>query len=271
MTTVNEVINHLQKLAGHDLNFDEGVHHGSADATFTGATVCWMANPDSIEAAGRAGHQLIISHESLYYPYDIAVADKAPPEWAVRNPPPDWPDWPVNRQRREALEKYKLTFLRVHGTADEISILDDFATMLGMGAPVYVKGWVKVYEIQPTPLGQLVERVKKCMGLPHVRVSAAGSMDRIVHRVGLPWGGLGLVGNIIYQHWLQQQGCDVFIAGETDNYAFRFAQECGIPMIETSHETSENPGMRTLTTILAKQFPQAKWAFYENPRVWEFA
>ena len=58
----------------------------------------------------------------------------------------------------------------------------------------------------------------------------------MVSRIGLPWGGLGLFVNVGYQQALVEQGCDLFIAGESDNYGFRFAQECGIPMIETSHE-----------------------------------
>ena len=80
--------------------------------------------------------------------------------------------------------------------------------------------------------------------MPALRVSAARGMDQVVHRVGLPWGGLGLFVNVGYQQRLIEQGCDVFIAGESDNYGFRFAAECGIPMIETSHELSENDGLQ---------------------------
>ena len=62
---------------------------------------------------------------------------------------------------------------------------------------------------------------------------------------------------------------DVFIAGESDSYGFRFSQECGIPMIETSHEVSENPGLRRFTDMLAKAFPELGCHFFENPCVWE--
>ena len=80
-----------------------------------------------------------------------------------------------------------------------------------------------------------------------------------MHRVGLPWGGLGLFVNVGYQQRLIEQGCDVFIAGESDNYGFRFAAECGIPMIETSHELSENDGLRRFAEMLSGGFPDVQF------------
>jgi putative NIF3 family GTP cyclohydrolase 1 type 2 len=260
LTTVSDIIEAVTKLSGHPLNRDEGVHHGRADQEVRGVTVCWMASPAASEAAGRQGHQLLIGHESLYFPYDVVNA---------QDPPPGWQNWQTNRQRREGLEKWGLTFLRVHGSADEISIFDDFAERLGLGAPVYAEELVKVFEIEPCTLGQLVERVKVATGMPKLRVSPAGAYDRIVRRVGLPWGGLGLFVNVAYQQQLIEQGCDVFIAGEADNYGFRFSEECGIPMIETSHEISENAGLRHFMEKLAEVFPGVEFRFFENPIVWE--
>ena len=234
--------------------------HGSVDRAVTGVTVAWMATPDAIEAAGAAGHELFIAHESLHYPYGVLTSP---------NPPADWKEWKVNTQRRSLLDQHGLTLIRVHGTADEIIILDAFAEMLQMGEPVFADKLLKVYEIPPCPLHELVETVKRRMAMPHLRVAPAGDMNRIVHRVGLPWGGVALFVNVHYQQRLVEQGCDVFIAGESDNYGFRFAAECGIPMIETSHELSENPGLRLFTEMLAEALPEIEFRFYENPCIWE--
>ena len=89
-----------------------------------------------------------------------------------------------------------------------------------------------------------------------------------MRRVGLPWGGLGLFVNVGYRQRLIEVGCDVFIAGESDSYGFRFRVELGIPMIETSHEDSENPGLRHFTDLLAAAFPQVAFPFYENANIW---
>lgn len=260
MATVNDIVAFVSKLSGHPLNWDEGARHAALDRALTGATICWMASPAAIQSAGHRGHQLLIGHESLYFPYQLS------PEMPL---PSGWQEWQVNRQRRETLEKYGLTFLRIHGSADEICIFDDFASRLGLGSPVRADGLAKVFEIEPCTLGELVERVKSRLGMPHLRLSPAGPLDRLVRRVGLPWGGLGLFVNVSYQQQLIELGCDAFIAGEADNYGFRFAEECGIPMIETSHEISENPGLRRFTGMLAEAFPEVEFHFYENPCVWE--
>ena len=259
MTTVPDIIAHVEGLTGHPLHRDEGVHHGTADRPVRAATVSWMATPGAIHAAGTAGSELLIVHESLYFPYDVVIS---------HDPPPGWQEWRVNRQRRELLERHDLTCLRIHGSADEICILDTFAALLGLGEPVHIDGFVKVYEIPPLSLGALMQRVKKALGMTHLRLGAPWDAERLVHRVGLPWGGLGLFVNVAYQQQLVAQGCDVFIAGETDNYGFRFAAECDIPMIETSHELSENPGLRRFTEMLSSAFPGVTFRFHEDECIW---
>lgn len=263
MTTIRDLIAYVEELTGHPLNRDETIGHGPADREVSNVTVCWMATPDAIWASGERGDDLLIGHESLYYPYNAPDADDLAEGWK---------GWPVNRQRRELLVRYDLTFLRIHGSADEIAIFDTFAETLGLGEPAVAEGLVKVYEIEPCPLDALIGRVKERTGMAHMRISLPGTpeavMDRHVQRLGLPWGGLGLFVNVGYQQQLIARGCDVFIAGESDNYGFRFAQEAGIPMIETSHEVSENPGLAVFTALLQDAFPAVDFAFYGNPCVW---
>lgn len=40
-------------------------------------------------------------------------------------------------------------------------------------------------------------------------------------------------------------------------------------MIETSHEISENRGLRHFTEMLGQQFSDTEFTFYENECVWE--
>lgn len=259
MKTISDIIGTVEKISGHSLNSDEGVHHGMPDKPINALTICWMATPQAICFAGDAGHDLLICHESLYYPYDVVNSP---------NKPIGWESWQVNRQRKELLEKHNLSCLRIHGSADEICIFDTFAKDLGFGEPSFEDGLVKVFEITQCSLGDLVEQVKDCFGMSHLRVAIVTDLDQKVSRVGLPWGGLGLFVNVGYQQALIEQNCDVFIAGESDNYGFRFAQECGIPMIETSHEISENNGLKRFAKILAQELPEVKINFYENKCVW---
>ena len=61
---------------------------------------------------------------------------------------------------------------------------------------------------------------------------------------------------------------DLFIAGESDCYGFIYAIDAGIPMIETSHEISENIGIKNFTDKLKKDIKDVDIAFYENKKLW---
>jgi len=102
--------------------------------------------------------------------------------------------------------------------------------------------------------------------MEHVRV--AGDLDKVVSRVGLPWGGLGLSLNTAFMQSVIAHEPDVFIAGETDDYGMRFAIDAGVPMIETSHATSEIPGMRHFAEDLADRYPGLGVVAFENPAPW---
>jgi putative NIF3 family GTP cyclohydrolase 1 type 2 len=262
VTTVRDIIKQVETLAGHPLTREEGVHHGSENCEVGSVAVAWMATGEALESAGawgEGGADLFIGHESLYYPYDASVRD---------DNPDGWEGWRANARRREALERSGMTFLRLHTSMDEITILDDFAEVLGLGEPVVRDGNVRVHEIPECTYGELIEHVKARTGMDHVRVTFPDRLGRKVRRVGLPWGGLGLFVNVAFQQRVLAHGVDVLIAGESDNYGFRFAAEWDVPMIETSHETSENPGIRRFADVLAGAFPGLKVRFHENTRVW---
>jgi putative NIF3 family GTP cyclohydrolase 1 type 2 len=259
MTTINEIIDLVQTTTGHPLNRDEGIQFGTQDRSVQRVTVSWMATPEAIQSAGTAGHELLIAHESVYYPYDVLN---------IQNPPPDWREWKVNKQRTELLDKYDLSCLRLHGSVDEICIFDVFAHQLKLGTPVHTAGLIKVFEIPACSLRILIQRVKENLEMDSLRIAGIQDLDQKVSRIGLPWGGLGLFVNVGYQQQLIELNCDVFIAGESDSYGFRFAAEAGIPMIETGHEISENPGLRQFTQFLTQHFPSVDFTFYEVPSIW---
>lgn len=262
MTTAADIIAFVTEAVGHELHSDEGVQHGFADSPVRHVLVCWMATKEALSEAQKAGADLVIGHESLYYPYNaLNRADV----------PAGWQDWPVNRGRCALLEEHGITFARLHGSLDELCIFDVFAERLGLGEPEAADRLAKVYRITPCTLGELVERVKYRMGMRPLRVSAPGGLVQRVSRVGLPWGGLGLFVNVGYQQKLLEMGCDVLIAGESDSYGFRFSAECGVPMIETSHEDSENPGLGRFCELLSARFPDLQVTFCEVPRPWQWA
>ena len=237
---------------------DEGFQFGDPQVEVRGIVVAWMATVDAIKAAAGAGANLMVVHEALFYPYDALE----------KGGPPGFLSWRTNWRRAELLCHHGIAVIRAHGTLDRVCIFDDFAALLGLGQPVVDEpGLVKVYEIPPTPLRNLARRVRARTGMRGLRV-VTGDPERLVRRVGLPWGGLGLFVNVAYLQKLVLHDCDVFIAGESDSYGMRFALEAGVDLVETSHEVSENPGLARFAVMLQERFPTVPVIFHENEQPW---
>jgi len=257
---VQDVLDYISSLTGH-LGADEVISFGQADQEVSGMLVCWMASLDAIEAAVHAKANLIVAHEALFFPYSAA------PQEAVSG----YLSWATNGRRAELLGRNGMAVIRAHGTLDQVCVFDEFARLLGLPPPAIDEpGLVKIYDIPETTYGELIENVKARTGMRSVRATP-GDPARRVTRIGLPWGGLGLFVNVGYVQKLIDHGCQVLIAGESDNYGMHFAIDAGLDMIETSHEVSENPGMRRFSEMLGVQFPDVQVSFYENPMPWRWA
>jgi putative NIF3 family GTP cyclohydrolase 1 type 2 len=92
--------------------------------------------------------------------------------------------------------------------------------------------------------------------------------ERIVTKIGLGWGGMALFVNISYPMKLIELGAQLIIAGETDNYGFRFVRESGADIIECSHEVSENRGIAKFGDLLREKLPKIKIVDFCNPCIW---
>ncbi|MBN1674981.1 MAG: Nif3-like dinuclear metal center hexameric protein [Kiritimatiellae bacterium] len=245
---VGDLVKYAVEAKGSGLNPDEGVLFGDRDARVKAVLVTWMATVDALREAKRQRCNIVLCHEQFY------IVPQG------RDMQPQQMTWPTNRNRVRAAEAGGITVLRLHGTLDQICIWDDFVAALGIPNPAPGTGYEKVLTIPPTKVRTLAQKVKKALGLKHVRV--AGDLDKTVRRVGFPWGGLGLDSNIGYQAARIMQGAQVLIAGECDEYGMTFPVDAGVPIIETGHAVSENIGLRHFTTRLKKAFPDVPFVFY---------
>ncbi|HJN18914.1 MAG TPA: Nif3-like dinuclear metal center hexameric protein [Armatimonadota bacterium] len=234
---------------------EEGFRYGEPSSEITGVLTCWMATVDAISAAIDAGCNLIVCHEEMIFPYEFRDPNAVSKLW-----------WRPNVRRLALLGEHRLVVYRAHGMLDRYCILDDFARALGLPDPEVREGYVRIHIVEPLTVRDLAAQVKERMGMAYVRV--AGDLDKVVSRIGLPWGGLGLSLNTSFMQSVIAHEPDVFIAGETDDYGMRFAIDAGVPMIETSHATSENPGMRHFAEDLADQYPGLNVVAFDNPAPW---
>jgi len=245
---VGDLIDYVQELKGSGLNGDEGVLYGPPHAEIDGVLVTWMATVPALETARRSGCNVVVCHETFCF---MTQSQGLTPQHLV---------WSANRNRLAAAAAGGLTVVRVHGSLDLICIWDDFVAALGVENPTPGTGYSKVLPIPETTVSELIEEVKAAMGMAQVRV--AGDPDKTVSVVGFPWGGLGLDSNIGYVSRCIDMGADVLIAGECDEYAMTFANDAGVPMIETGHAISENIGLKNFAARLRTEFPGLAVEFF---------
>lgn len=252
--TAQEIVAYVETLAPPK-GGEEIFRWGNPATEVTGLLVAWMATVEAIEYAAANGCNFIISHESLHFPYSHI------------NPGlENYATWTTNRLRLTALSKHDITLYQCHTTADRFSIFGDAVSLLGLGKWDPAQGYTQVFDIEPVSLRELVGRVKAAMGMDTLRVS--GDLDAMVSRVGCPWGGVGLSLNVSFIEAVIAKGANGLIAGESDEYAMRYAADAGVPMIETSHAGSENPGLRRFADHLRDHFGRLKVLFYEVPPAW---
>ncbi len=241
---------------GAEPRSDEGFKFGDPQAPLTGVLICWMSTLAAIEDAAQQGCNMVICHEEMHYPYAAFAPGLE-----------KYMTWTVNRRRVTALAAAGITVYRAHGMLDHYCILDDFAAELGLGQPAVSEGFYRIYDIAPRPVAELVTQAKAALGMDCVRVT--GDSQRVVSRVGLPWGGLGLSVNVDFIEGLLGYGADVLIAGESDEYAMFYCLDADVPLIETSHAGSENFGLARFAQQLAQHFPGLKVVFHRCPVPWQ--
>ena len=253
---VPELLQRVVDRKGQSLNGDEGVQFGDPAADIHGLLVTWMPTVTCLQEASRRQCNVVLCHEAFYLVPQGQTLSPAHLTWASY------------RNRTDAAHAAGLTVVRVHGSLDMICIWDDFVAALGIEDPTPGTGWGKVLPIAETTVGDLVEDVKKRLGLACVRV--AGDLTRRVRIAGFPWGGLGLDSNIGYMARCIELGADVLIAGECDEYGMTFALDAGVPVIETGHSVSENIGLEHFARTLTAEFPDLPVSFYPDTRCFEY-
>lgn len=253
---IRNYLSDLSELAG----VEEDFRFGDPKAEVTGVLICWLASGAALRKAAEENCNLVICHEDLFYPY----AKRSALDTSIT--------WRVNQRKIKIMAEQGITVVRAHGALDRLCIFDDFATVLGLGEPAEQDEnySAKVYQISPTPLRELAQRAKSALGIEQVRV--IGGLDRLAERICLPWGGVGLGINISYwEDMVERFDPDTMIAGEVDEYALHYAIDSGLGLIETGHCASENPGLRTFTQRLEKDFPDLKVVFFDTGQPWEWA
>ena len=253
--TVKEILDYIISLNPEGkLCPEEGVLYGPAERSADAVMVCWMATVEAIREAAAKSCGIILSHEMLTF-HDYFPGKATPEPWAA------------DRERLALLKAHGITVLRAHGTVDPSHVMPHFIRAVGLSKPVVLGDVWSLHEEPPIALGALARRLADTLGMDAVRVT--GDFGRVVRRVGVMVGGLGLDRHVNrWEKYLVSKGVEAIIAGETNDFAQRFALDAHIGLIETCHSATENPGLAALTEDLARAFPAAKFLFHKCPVPW---
>ncbi|HRU07232.1 MAG TPA: Nif3-like dinuclear metal center hexameric protein, partial [Candidatus Brocadiia bacterium] len=123
---------------------DGGFFSGGPDDEVRGVMVTWMATASALQAAADHGCNLVLTHE----PPLFSEKNEAPPyRWTTPVFPAAETERSPNRQRRELIQRHKLTILQVHYGLDRYCIGDVFAKACGLDRVAAGDGYEKVYEL----------------------------------------------------------------------------------------------------------------------------
>ncbi|HXN33326.1 MAG TPA: Nif3-like dinuclear metal center hexameric protein, partial [Polyangiaceae bacterium] len=131
--------------------------------------------------------------------------------------------------------------------------------LVRLAAGKEVRGFGRVGSIARATLPDLIDRVKRGLGITHVLV--AGAHERQVARAAVCAGSGGeLLRDAI------GAGADVYLTGELRHHEALHASAAGMSVICTLHSASERAVLATLETLLAARLPGVEVACSREDR-----
>lgn len=254
-SSVQQLLDYLVALnpAGR-IGSEEGVLFGRSDKSTPNILVTWMATVAAISRAISEKCGIILCHETLTFHNYFPTASSPQP-------------WTADRARLSLLTKHDITVVRAHSTVDPTHVVPRFALAIGLPPSLNQGNVWSFHESSPICVKDLAKRVAAGLGMHSLRVT--GDPDRQVRRIGTMVGGLGLDRHLLsWEHHLMPLGVEAIIAGETNDFAQRFAIDSGIALIETAHSASEEPGLAALAHDIQALFPNGKVIFHKEVVPW---
>jgi putative NIF3 family GTP cyclohydrolase 1 type 2 len=243
--TVAEIINLIIKeVPGGKLPATvDTIKSGSGDQIVTGIVTTMFATVKVIEEAAALKANFIIAHEPTFYNHADDI------NWVQNNQ--------VVTQKQELLQKHQIAVWRFHDYWHHMKpdgILH--GVLLKTGWAQYSPKDEVNFQIPEQSLGEVVDHLKKTLGIPHVRV--VGDLSASCSRIALlPGAG----GGQMQMGFAEKSKTDLLIVGESSEWEtpeyIRDARSFGKPisMIILGHSLSEEPGMEWLVQWLQPKVP----------------
>jgi len=233
-----------------------GFRFGDPDVEVTGLGVAWYLSMEVIDEAIHKNLNLLLIHEPhLFYhsrsPWYTCLE-------AETNP--------VNLEKKRLLIESCTCVYTAHSNWDlqkTVGMQPSFARALGLTKEIRRDKAVGIYKVNRMPFSELVNVVKRAIGLERLRIQ--GDLNKVIGTVAVGFGGMGFaVDAILANH------SDAGIFGELTEFSFMAARESGVGLIETTHLVSESIGFRTVAEVMKEKLPHIPIEFLEVPFAYEW-
>ena len=241
--TASEIIARIETQSGVQVqpNTADTFKAGDPSTRITGIAVTMMATLDVIQRAAAKGHNLIITHEPVFYSHrdatDVLEREKDP----------------VLLAKQAVMRRHGIVVWRFHDRPHAMR-----PDMIGLGM-ARAMGWLKyqdstearLFTVPATTLGTLAKSLEKSLNARTIRI--VGDPNARVSRVAVTPGFSGFSTN---RRLLQLEGVEALVMGEdfeweTIEYAVD-AVTAGLikGLIVLGHVPSEQAGMEEVTRWL---------------------
>lgn len=242
---IKDVIDYLLEPAGRLEHTVDGLVAGDPNAEVKGIATAFMATQEAIEQALKAGANLLISHEGIYYSHEN--------DFALQNDP-------VAREKHKRIAESGIAIFRLH---DYVHRYQPDGIMAGLieeaGWQAYVREYqpaAALLDLPPQTVKEIAGQLKQRLAIPHVRV--VGDPDGVCVKIGLLVGYRG--GGKTAIPLFAEHDLDLVIAGESPEWEtpeyVRDAVYQGRrqALMLLGHGPSEAPGMKLLAARLRARF-----------------
>lgn len=248
MTTVNDILRFLEKLAPPELKMEwdnVGLLCGDRAAEVTRVLVALDPFEHVCREAVQRGAQLLVTHHPLIFrPLKSVTQDNA-----------------VGRSIL-LLSRNGISAVNAHTNLDIAcgGVNDVLARTIGLRdiRPIGAENLLRAGVCTPQELPAFLAQVKTALGCAGLRYVDAGKPVRHVAVGG------GSCADEMDE--ALRAGCDTFVTADVKYNQFWDAQALGLNLIDAGHFATENPVVAALAEQLAAQFPEITVMQSENHR-----
>ncbi|MEM2889175.1 MAG: Nif3-like dinuclear metal center hexameric protein [Candidatus Bathyarchaeia archaeon] len=259
-----ELHKHMQEV-GSWVNWEKTVDTflvGDPNTDIKGIAVSWMPTFVNLKKALESDYNLFVTHEPLY----AVTVDN---EGRINGGTPSVDNHlrgflgitlsknDVWIKKHEWLQRTGIVVYRCHDFWDdypEIGIHGAWANWLGFTRkPVATERFYEVHEVKETTVEKLAQEIlNRLKPLGQEVIQVIGDRRKRVSRIAIGTGA------IVDYRKMKNLGANVLLVTDDGTRLWESGQwslDSDVPMLIVNHSTSEEPGMKTLSLYLQKQFP----------------